>query len=326
MKAIQLAEPRQFRVIDLPEPADPGPGEAIVRVSRVGICGTDFSGYLERCPSSATRVSPATVSASKFSRSGAGVTHVKPADRAAVEPYINCQTCYSCARPHQLLRESPDTWRPRRRRPATVVHCPARKLHTSTKLSYEQLGARGDARDRPPRHEPRIPRADETVLVIGRGSDRSFGRRVCPARRLSRHRYGSQRAASRLRSEENGCGRNDHVVGVLDEDVKVFTELTGGKLGNVVVDATGSVRSMNVAYNFVGFTGRLVWVGITQDELHFTQPLMHRREMTFLASRNGQRTSSPGSFDSSRQECSIRGSGSRTARPSREWSASSPTG
>jgi alcohol dehydrogenase len=27
-------------------------------------------------------------------------------------------------------------------------------------------------------------------------------------------------------------------------------------------------------------------VGITQDDLHFTQPLMHRREMTFLASRN----------------------------------------
>jgi alcohol dehydrogenase len=43
---------------------------------------------------------------------------------------------------------------------------------------------------------------------------------------------------------------------------------------------------MASAYNFVGFAGRLVWVGITQDELHFTQPLMHRREMTFLASRN----------------------------------------
>jgi alcohol dehydrogenase len=74
--------------------------------------------------------------------------------------------------------------------------------------------------------------------------------------------------------------------GVLEEDVKVFTELTGGKLGNVVVDATGSAKSMNVAYNFVGFAGRLVWVGITQDQLAFTQPLMHRREMTFLASRN----------------------------------------
>ena len=52
------------------------------------------------------------------------------------------------------------------------------------------------------------------------------------------------------------------------------------------MDATGSARSMAAAYNFVGFTGRLVWVGITQDPITLTQPLMHRREMTFLASRN----------------------------------------
>ena len=168
MKAIQLAEPRQFRVIDLPEPADPGPGEAIVRVSRVGICGTDFSGYLGRCPSSATRVSPATVSASKFSRSGAGVTHVKPADRAAVEPYINCQTCYSCARHtnccenHQTLGVHVDGGlRPLFTVPARSCTLPQAELRTT--------GARGDARDRPPRHEPRVPRADETVLVIDAG-------------------------------------------------------------------------------------------------------------------------------------------------------------
>jgi alcohol dehydrogenase len=72
----------------------------------------------------------------------------------------------------------------------------------------------------------------------------------------------------------------------LEADVQTFTELTGGKLGNVVVDATGSAKSMAAAYNFVGFAGRLVWVGITQDPITVTQPLMHRREMTFLASRN----------------------------------------
>ena len=46
MKAIQLLEPKQFRIIDTPEPAAPGPGEALVRVHCVGICGTDLSGYL----------------------------------------------------------------------------------------------------------------------------------------------------------------------------------------------------------------------------------------------------------------------------------------
>src|SRR5439155_7645782 len=71
-----------------------------------------------------------------------------------------------------------------------------------------------------------------------------------------------------------------------EEDAKAFADLTGGRLGNVVVDATGSAKSMVAAMNFVSFAGRLVWVGITQDQLSFTQPLMHRREMTLLASRN----------------------------------------
>ena len=88
------------------------------------------------------------------------------------------------------------------------------------------------------------------------------------------------------RDQKGKDGLVGYLQRVADEDVKAFTEMTGGKLGNVVVDATGSVKSMTAAMNHVGFAGRLVWVGITQDELSFTQPLMHRREMTFLASRN----------------------------------------
>jgi alcohol dehydrogenase len=43
---------------------------------------------------------------------------------------------------------------------------------------------------------------------------------------------------------------------------------------------------MSNALNYVGFTGRLVFVGITTLEVSFAHPLMHRREMTLLASRN----------------------------------------
>src|SRR5207253_2253129 len=39
MRAIQLEQPQQFRVIDVPEPPAPGPGEAVVRVARVCVCG-----------------------------------------------------------------------------------------------------------------------------------------------------------------------------------------------------------------------------------------------------------------------------------------------
>src|SRR3982074_2870233 len=50
MKALSLEAPRQWKYIDVPGPEKPGPGEALVRVHRVGICGTDISGYLGKMP------------------------------------------------------------------------------------------------------------------------------------------------------------------------------------------------------------------------------------------------------------------------------------
>ena len=50
MKAICLNEPRKFTMIDREAPAAPGPGMALVRTHRMGICGTDYSGYLGKMP------------------------------------------------------------------------------------------------------------------------------------------------------------------------------------------------------------------------------------------------------------------------------------
>ncbi len=50
MKAIRLDQPGQFARIDIPEPPAPAAGEAVVRVHRIGICGTDYGGYLGKMP------------------------------------------------------------------------------------------------------------------------------------------------------------------------------------------------------------------------------------------------------------------------------------
>jgi 2-desacetyl-2-hydroxyethyl bacteriochlorophyllide A dehydrogenase len=286
MKAIQLAEPKQFRVIDVPEPPAPGAGEAVVKVFRVGVCGTDYSGYLGKMPFFSYPRIPGHELGVEVVAVGPGVTNVKSGDRASVEPYINCQNCYSCVRGHTNCCENHQT---------LGVHCdgglrpfftiPARKLHVSETLSYEQLalvetlGIGLHAINRA------NPRADETVLVIGAGP---IGLSVVEFAKLAGSRVVVMDLnEQRLRFAREQMGVRETITAKnLDEDVKAFTELTGGKLGNVVVDATGSVKSMVAAMNFVGFAGRLVWVGITQDPLTFTQPLMHRREMTMLASRN----------------------------------------
>ena len=69
-------------------------------------------------------------------------------------------------------------------------------------------------------------------------------------------------------------------------ELEALKELTSGTLPTVVIDATGSNKSMSHALNYVAFTGRLVYVGITTSEISFGHPLMHRRELTLLASRN----------------------------------------
>jgi alcohol dehydrogenase len=58
-------------------------------------------------------------------------------------------------------------------------------------------------------------------------------------------------------------------------------------LADVVVDATGSHLSMGEALAYAAIRGRVVYVGITQQNIAFPHaPIMHRRELTLLASRN----------------------------------------
>jgi alcohol dehydrogenase len=77
------------------------------------------------------------------------------------------------------------------------------------------------------------------------------------------------------------------------EELKRLAELTNGQLADVVIDATGSNKSMAQALNYCAFKGRLVYVGITQAEISIPHaPALHRRELDILASRNAL----PGDF------------------------------
>ena len=170
MKAIQLEKPEHFRTIEIAEPKEPGPGEALVRVHRVGICGTDLSGYLGKMPFYSYPRIPGHELGVEVVSVGAGVSNIKPGDRCSIEPYINCQTCPACRKGNsnccenlQVLGVHTDGGM----RPLFIV--PARKLHVSSKLSWDQLalvetlaiGCHAVYRG--------APQAHESVLVIGAG-------------------------------------------------------------------------------------------------------------------------------------------------------------
>ena len=286
MKALLLEAPLNFKTIDIAEPAAPGPGEAVVRVHRVGICGTDLSGYLGKMPFFSYPRIPGHELGVEVLAVGEGVTNVKPGDRCAVEPYINCQKCFSCTRGHTNCCEHHQT---------LGVHCdgglrpqftvPARKLHISTKLEYEQLALVETLAIGCHAVNRCNPKLGEWVLIIGAGP---IGLSALEFVKLTgANIIVMDLSEQRLDFVRTSMGVTNTIQVKGDgSELTQLTELTEGKLAQVVIDATGNNRSMSGALQYVGFAGRLVFVGITTQEISFVHPLMHRREMTLLASRN----------------------------------------
>jgi 2-desacetyl-2-hydroxyethyl bacteriochlorophyllide A dehydrogenase len=284
MKAIRLMQPGRFEQVQIDPPQRPGPGEALVRVHRVGICGTDISGYLGKMPFYSYPRIPGHELGVEVVAVGGGVANVRPGDRCSVEPYINCQNCFACKRGGvnccenlQVLGVHTDGGL----RPEFVV--PARKLHVSRKLMPEQLalvetlaiGCHAVARGN--------PRGGDNVLVIGAGP---IGLSAIEFVKLT----GAAIAVLDMNEKRlDFCKRTmgvDHVIQTNGSELETIKAITDGALFPLVIDATGSDKSMSNAPNYVAHTGKLVYVGITTNDVHFSDPLLHRREMTLLASRN----------------------------------------
>src|SRR5690349_20578517 len=96
MKAILLEKPGNFQTIEIESPPAPAAGQALVRVHRIGICGSDISGYLGKMPFYSYPRIPGHELGVEVLAVGAGVTNVRPGDRCAVEPYMNCGDCHAC--------------------------------------------------------------------------------------------------------------------------------------------------------------------------------------------------------------------------------------
>jgi alcohol dehydrogenase len=284
MKALSLEAPKNWKRIDIAGPARPGPGEALVRVHRVGICGTDISGYLGKMPFFSYPRIPGHELGVEVLDVGEGVGNVRPGDRCAVEPYINCQTCYACRRGHTNCCEKHQT---------LGVHCdgglrprflvPARKLHVSRKLAFDQLALVETLAIGCHAVNRAAPQPGEACLIIGAGP---IGLATLEFAKLT----GAKVIMLDLNEQRlDFCRRvmgAEHTVRLSERVEQDLRDLTDGHLPDAVIDATGSSASMSSAFGLITHGGRLVFVGITTDEVKFRHPVFHKPEGTLLCSRN----------------------------------------
>ena len=84
--AIEFTNPNEISPIEIADEQAPGPGEALVKTHRMGICGTDLSCYLGKFPFFDYPRTPGHELGLEVVAVGEGVTNVKVGDKCSLEP------------------------------------------------------------------------------------------------------------------------------------------------------------------------------------------------------------------------------------------------
>lgn len=74
-----------------------------------------------------------------------------------------------------------------------------------------------------------------------------------------------------------------------EDAVQRLRDITNSDMPTVVFDATGSLRAINTAFQYMAHGARYVLVGLQKDEISFSHPEFHKREATLMSSRNATR-------------------------------------
>jgi 2-desacetyl-2-hydroxyethyl bacteriochlorophyllide A dehydrogenase len=95
MRAVQVTEPGEWSVADVPDPS-PGKGELVLRVEVCGLCGTDMHVLDGELTSAGYPLVPGHELAGEVVQVGHGVEGAAVGDRMAVDPNLPCGRCHYC--------------------------------------------------------------------------------------------------------------------------------------------------------------------------------------------------------------------------------------
>lgn len=284
MRALSLDAPGKVQMVSLSDPSVPGPAEALIRIRQVGVCGTDYHAFHGNQPFFTYPRILGHELGVEIVAVGTEVHQLEKGDHCAVRPYLSCGACPACLRgkPNccvylQVFGVHVDGGL----REFAVL--PAAYLHPARTLTFEQLalveplaiGAHAVA--------GAALSKKERVLVVGVGP---IGLAVTQFALL----MGAQVMVTDISQQRLAfCQSLWPMVTCIDGSepvVETLERLLGDDLPTAIFDATGNPQSMQASFTYVGYGGRVIFVGLSQGNITFSNPLFHSREMTLLASRN----------------------------------------
>ncbi|CAN5605215.1 zinc-binding alcohol dehydrogenase family protein [soil metagenome] len=287
MKALVCIEPGLFKYEEVVKPALQK-DYALLKIKRIGVCGTDLHAYEGTQPYfNYPRILGHELAAEIAAIDNS--TDFAIGETVTIIPYFNCGNCIACRSGKtnccvsmkvcgvhvdggmvEYLSVSV----------SSLIHGNGLKVDELALVEPLAIGAHG------------IRRANvqpgEFVLVIGAGP---IGLGTMEFARIA----GAKVIAMDVNEQRLFfCQQNlsvDYSINAVTENAtERLMEITAGDMPTVIIDATGNLKAINNAFQYLAHGGRYVLIGLQKGAISFSHPEFHKREATLMSSRNATRS------------------------------------
>ena len=268
MKALVCTTPHQFDYTVAPMPVA-GDGETLLKIERIGICGTDLHAYEGTQPYfNYPRVLGHELATTIVETKAVGFNI---GDAVTIIPYMHCGQCIACKTGKQNCCVNMKVF---------GVHIDGGMREFVTVPDTALVKSGGLSLDELALVEPlaigahAVKRANiapnEFVLVMGAGP---IGIGIAAFAKI---------AGAQVIMEDVNDGRLDFCKNLLDikhtinpssqNVVDVCKQITGNDMPTVVIDATGNLNAINSAFTYLAHGGRYVLVGLQKEHISLAIP------------------------------------------------------
>jgi 2-desacetyl-2-hydroxyethyl bacteriochlorophyllide A dehydrogenase len=285
MKTLVCIKPGEFEYREADAPLA-RPGQSIIKIRRIGICGTDLHAFEGTQPYfEYPRILGHELAGDLVDLDQA--PGFQPGEAVTIIPYFNCGHCVACrnGKPNCCTTLK-----------VCGVHLDGGMVEYLSVPSTALVHGRGLSRDSLALIEPlaigahAVRRAaiqpGEFVLVIGAGP---IGLGAIESARIA----GAEVIAMDINEDRLKFCRERlnllHTINAAQEPMEQISHITRGDMPTVVFDATGSRKAINDAFQYMAHGARYVLVGLQKGEICFSHPEFHKREGTLMSSRNATR-------------------------------------
>ena len=283
MKYLVCEQPGQFMMKEKPAP-DRKPGHALLKIKRIGICGTDLHAYAgNQAFFTYPRILGHELSAEilEIEPNSKGL---KEGDPVVIMPYLSCGKCFACRSGKtnccsriKVLGVHTDGGM------QEMISVPNEILIPSNGLSHEEIAIVEPLAIGAHAIQRAAIKPGEFVLVIGCGP---IGMGIIKLAQIAGCKVIAMDVNEQRLQFVQQKMNVQHTVNALLQPIEQIEAITGGDLCPAVFDATGNKKALESGVQYMSHGGRYILVGLSKGTISFNHPSIHAKETTIMCSRN----------------------------------------